>query len=94
MSIGVSIEDFNSSQFEQLAALFASYFPAGDKLLSRDYTEWLYAKNPYGPAKMVKAVDDVSFSIDKGQILGLVGESGSGKSMTGYSISLQAGPLF
>ncbi|WP_309678789.1 GNAT family N-acetyltransferase [Polaromonas sp.] len=58
MSIGVSIEDFNSSQFEQLAALFASYFPAGDKLLSRDYTEWLYAKNPYGPAKMVKAVDD------------------------------------
>ncbi|MBL0122029.1 MAG: ABC transporter ATP-binding protein [Betaproteobacteria bacterium] len=37
-------------------------------------------------AGIVKAVDDVSFSIDKGQILGLVGESGSGKSMTGYSI--------
>jgi peptide/nickel transport system ATP-binding protein len=34
----------------------------------------------------VKAVEDVSFSVAPGKILGLVGESGSGKSMTGYSI--------
>ena len=33
-----------------------------------------------------KAVDDISFHINKGEIFGLVGESGSGKSTTGRSI--------
>jgi len=35
---------------------------------------------------VVKAVDNVSLSIDKGESLGLVGESGCGKSMTALSI--------
>jgi len=35
------------------------------------------------PKTMVKAVDDVSFSIEESEMFGLVGESGSGKSTTG-----------
>ena len=47
------------------------YFPAGG-----------FGKNK----KFVKAVDDVSFSIKRGETLGLVGESGCGKTTTGRSL--------
>jgi peptide/nickel transport system ATP-binding protein/oligopeptide transport system ATP-binding protein len=38
------------------------------------------------PPSLVRAVDDVSFSIEEGEMFGLVGESGSGKSTTGRCI--------
>jgi oligopeptide transport system ATP-binding protein len=38
------------------------------------------------PPSLVRAVDEVSFTIDEGEMFGLVGESGSGKSTTGRCI--------
>lgn len=39
-----------------------------------------------GKKKVLKAVDDISFSVQKGETLGLVGESGCGKTTLGRSI--------
>lgn len=44
-----------------------------------------FAQSVAGAAhrKVVKAVDDISFDIERGEIFGLIGESGSGKTTTG-----------
>ena len=50
------------------------YFPVGAGVLSRK------------PGGYVKAVDDVNFTVKRGETLGLVGESGCGKTTTGRCI--------
>ncbi len=55
----------------------------GDKLLEIEHLKQYF---PAGGGRFVKAVDDVSFFIRKGETLGLVGESGCGKTTTGRSI--------
>lgn len=49
------------------------WFPIDDKLFGK-------------PTSFVKAVDDVSFNVNKNEVLGLVGESGCGKTTIGRSI--------
>jgi oligopeptide/dipeptide ABC transporter ATP-binding protein len=40
----------------------------------------------FAPAQTLRAVDDVSFSVERGAIMGIVGESGSGKTTVGRAI--------
>ncbi|MCM1111747.1 MAG: ABC transporter ATP-binding protein [Muribaculum sp.] len=58
-----------------------------DKLLQVEHLKQYFPAGGFGKnRKFVKAVDNVSFHIDKGETLGLVGESGCGKTTTGRTL--------
>lgn len=58
-----------------------------DKLVEIQHLKQYFPAGGYGKNKRyVKAVDDVSFYVNKGETLGLVGESGCGKTTTGRSL--------
>lgn len=52
----------------------------------RDLKEYFYINTGVFGSKPLKAVDGVSFSINKGETLGLVGESGCGKTTVGRTL--------
>ena len=58
-----------------------------EKLIQIEHLKQYFPLGGFGKnKKYVKAVDDVSFYINKGETLGLVGESGCGKTTTGRSL--------
>lgn len=57
--------------------------PAATRLLTVDHLSIEY---PDADAGAVRVVDDVSFHVDRGEVLGIVGESGSGKTQTAFAV--------
>ena len=57
-----------------------------DHILDVDHLSMHFTTKKRGKTSVVKAVDDVSFYVERGETFGLVGESGCGKTTTGRTI--------
>ncbi len=67
--------------------MLAHNYSTGNLLDVKHLKKYYPVKNSFGlPKENLKAVEDVSFKIAKGETLGLVGETGCGKSTVGRTI--------
>ena len=57
-----------------------------DHILDVEHLSMYFTTKNRGKKSTVKAVDDVSFYVKRGETFGLVGESGCGKTTTGRTI--------
>ncbi|RZK42119.1 MAG: ABC transporter ATP-binding protein [Pedobacter sp.] len=88
-SVGLKhLLEINSFTQEEIRTRRLHLYSQKPLLQVRHLNTWYPIKNGlFGKAKdFVKAVDDISFDVFPGEILGLVGESGCGKTTLGRSI--------
>ncbi len=85
-----ALEDRQKVKLNKQHLAAAAELNAGEKavvnrehLLSVDHLSVGY---PQADGSLKYVVQDVSFAVDKGEVLGIVGESGSGKTQTAFSI--------
>ena len=57
-----------------------------NRILEVEHLSMHFESKKRGKTSLVKAVDDVSFYVKRGETFGLVGESGCGKTTTGRTI--------
>ena len=66
-----------------------------EKIIKVEHLQQFFPAGGFGKnKKYVRAVDDVSFYIEKGETLGLVGESGCGKTTTAKLYASEHGEVF
>ncbi|MHC1703526.1 MAG: ABC transporter ATP-binding protein [Tenuifilaceae bacterium] len=86
----LTVEDFLSNKKKETTSISTKPSERSDNLFfsaKNIVTGFVTKKNIWGkPLHVFKAVDDVSFDLFEGEILGVVGESGSGKTTLGRTL--------